>query len=139
MDGCADKATDGQHTRDWYSYLKTAFVCEAIGRRYIRTLVTRLKFELGTSVPVLIADAGIVALYLNGFLGLSALIAFLILSFALATYLGVVEARASHRLLAKARTEMLQEIRIVRQGREIDLHNTRRMRHAVVSPPMTPA
>lgn len=35
MDGRADDATDGQHTRDWYCYLKTAFVCEAIGRRYI--------------------------------------------------------------------------------------------------------
>lgn len=50
MDTIADNATNGQHTKNWYSYLKTTFVCEAIGRRYSRTLVTRLKFELGTSV-----------------------------------------------------------------------------------------
>ena len=33
----------------------------------------------------------------------------------------------------------LQEIRIVRQGREIDLHNARMMMHAVASQPMNPA
>jgi hypothetical protein len=34
---------------------------------------------------------------------------------------------------------LLQDIRIVRQCREIDLHNTMMMAHAVASPPMTPA
>ena len=33
----------------------------------------------------------------------------------------------------------LQDIRIVRQGREIDLHNAMMMTHAVASLPMTPA
>jgi hypothetical protein len=33
---------------------------------------------------------------------------------------------------------LLQDIRIVWQGREIDLHNTMMM-HAVESPPMTPS
>lgn len=65
-------------------------------------------------MALLIADAGIVTLYVNGFMNVASLIAFLVLSFALVTYLGLVEARASHRLLAKARTEMLQEIRIVK-------------------------
>ncbi|MGE5053545.1 MAG: hypothetical protein ACM3WP_05210 [Acidobacteriota bacterium] len=114
MDGRADRATNGQHTKDWYLYLKTAFVCEAIGRRYIRTLVTRLKFELGTSVGLLIADMGVVVLYVDGFLSLWALIVPLALTFVLAGYLGLVEARSSHRLLAKARTEMLGDIRIVK-------------------------
>jgi hypothetical protein len=114
MDTIADRATNGQHTRDWYSYLKTAFVCEAIGRRYIRTLVTRLKFELGTSVGLLIAGAGVVTLYVDEFLSLRALIVFLALALVLAGYLGLVEARSSHRLLAKARTEMLGDIRIIK-------------------------
>lgn len=114
MDGRADKATNGQQTKDWYSYLKTAFVCEAIGRRYIRTLVTRLKFELGTSVGLLVADIGLLILYLDGFLSLPGLSVFVTLSLALAAYLGLVEAPASHRLLGKARTEMLDEIRIVK-------------------------
>jgi hypothetical protein len=34
---------------------------------------------------------------------------------------------------------LLQDIWIVRQGREIDLHNTMMMMHAVESPPMTPS
>lgn len=114
MDTSADRATNGQHTKDWYSYLKTAFVCEAIGRRYIRTLVTRLKFELGTSVRLLIADVGVVILYVDSLLSLRALIVFLALSLVLAGYLALVEARASHRLLAKARTEMLGDIRIIK-------------------------
>jgi hypothetical protein len=33
----------------------------------------------------------------------------------------------------------LQDSRIVRQGREIDLHNAMRMTHAAASLPMTPA
>jgi hypothetical protein len=33
----------------------------------------------------------------------------------------------------------LQKIRIVRQGREIDLHNAMMLTHAVASQPMTPA
>ncbi len=114
MDGCADKTTNGQHTKDWYAYLKTAFVCEAIGRRYIRTLVTRLKVELGTSLGLLVADIGLLMLYLNGFLSIPALIVVVTLSVALAAYLGLVEAPSSHRLLAKARTQMLDEIRIVK-------------------------
>ena len=38
-----------------------------------------------------------------------------------------------------ARQHVLQDIRIVRQGREIDLHNAMMMTHAVASLPMTPA
>ena len=34
---------------------------------------------------------------------------------------------------------LLQDIRIVRQCREIDLHNTMMMTHALASPPITPA
>jgi hypothetical protein len=114
FDRRCDKASGGKHSRDWYAYLKTAFVCEPIGRRYIRTLVMRLKFELGTALGILIADVGLVVLWADGFStsGLSA--ALLIVSLAVAAYLGALEAPASHALLATARTQMLDDIRFVK-------------------------
>src|SRR6266478_1564461 len=67
LDSRADRDTQGEHTKEWYDYLRTVFICEPIGRRYIRTLVTRLKFELGTAIGILIADSGLVVLWVGGF------------------------------------------------------------------------
>jgi hypothetical protein len=114
FDKRADRITHGKHTEEWYDYLRMAFVCEPIGRRYIRTLVTRLKFELGTAVAILIADAGLVALWGDGFSPGWLTLILLFISLAIATYLGLCEAPASHRLLAKARSVMLSEINIVK-------------------------
>jgi hypothetical protein len=47
LDRWADLRTDGQRTSNWNSYLQIAFKLEPIGRRYARSLVLRLKFELG--------------------------------------------------------------------------------------------
>jgi ABC-type proline/glycine betaine transport system permease subunit len=94
--------------------LKTAFVCEPIGRRYIRTLVTRLKFELGTAIGILVADIGLVGLWVGGFASLRLSLILLLLSLTVAIYLGLCEAPASHRLLGKARSVMLDEIRVVK-------------------------
>ncbi len=41
---------NGKHLENWYAYLRTAFKADPIGRRYLRTLVLRLKFELGIAV-----------------------------------------------------------------------------------------
>jgi hypothetical protein len=114
LDCAMDKRTGSVHTKEWYAYLRTAFVCEPIGRRYIRTLVTRLKFELGTSIAALIAASGLLMLLIMGLCtrSLSAVLIFLCVFLAL--YLGLAEAPASHKLLARARTEMLQEIRFVK-------------------------
>jgi len=114
LDRRADQKTEGRHTKEWYQYLRTAFTCEPIGRRYIRTMVTRLKFELGTSVGILIADGGLVVLWADGFSSGKLLLILLFLSLVIAAYLGFWEAPASHRLLARARTEMLDEIRVVK-------------------------
>jgi hypothetical protein len=38
---------NGRHVDNWYTYLRTCFKADPIGRRYVRTLVLRLKFELG--------------------------------------------------------------------------------------------
>ena len=114
LDYRADKTTTGKHTETWYQYLRTAFRCEPIGRRYIRTLVTRLKFELGTTIAILIASVGLVELWIGGFTTNKFSLILLVLSLLVAAYLGLVEAPASHQLLAKARTEMMGEIRVVK-------------------------
>jgi hypothetical protein len=118
LDNRADKNTQGQHSKEWYAYLKTAFVCEPIGRRYIRTLVTRLKFELGTAIGILVADIGLGWLWVGGFASLRLSLTLLLLSLIVAVYLGLFEASASHRLLGKARSAMLDEIRVVKSDSE---------------------
>lgn len=114
MDKRAIESTKGKHKQDWYAYLRTAFVCEPIGRRYIRTLVTRLKFELGTAVGILIADVGLVVLWVEGFASWRFSLVVLLVSLMIAAYLGLWEAPASHQLLSTARSEMLEEIRIIK-------------------------
>jgi hypothetical protein len=114
LDCRADRKTEGKHTEEWYAYLKTAFVCEPIGKRYIRTLVTRLKFELGTAVGILIADSGLIVLWIGGFSSCRLSLILLFLSVVIAAYLGLWEAPASHKLLGKARTLMLEQIRVVK-------------------------
>ena len=117
LDTHADGETQGKHTKDWYEYLRTAFVCEPIGRRYIRTLVTRLKFERGTTIAILIADTGLVVLWVGGFSSYRLSIILLLLSLLVAAYLEFLEAPASHRLLGKARSELLEGIRVVNSGK----------------------
>lgn len=114
LDDRADEKTNGKHFRDWYAYLRTAFVCEPIGRRYIRTLVTRLKFELDTAVGTLIAAVGMVVLWCWGYSSAGVMIAMLVVSVILICYLVLLEARATHRLLARARSEMVGAIRVVK-------------------------
>ncbi|PYX63820.1 MAG: hypothetical protein DMG78_31245, partial [Acidobacteria bacterium] len=118
MDICADKRTGSKHTEEWYAYLRTAFVSEPIGRRYIRNLVTRLKFELGTSIAILVSAVGLLVLWIEGLSSSKLSLTLILLSLGLGAYLGLCEAPASHRLLAKARSEMLGEIRFVKPDGE---------------------
>jgi hypothetical protein len=48
-----------RHAKEWFDYLRLAFEREPVGHRYLRTLVLRLKFELGmavASVPFTLAS-----------------------------------------------------------------------------------
>jgi hypothetical protein len=44
---------------EWYSYLRLAFQVEPVGHRYLRTLVLRLKFELGCCAACPVAVFGL--------------------------------------------------------------------------------
>jgi len=57
---------DGTHRDNWYAYLRTAFKADPIGRRYLRTLVLRLKFELGIAFAMLSAGVGLLWLWSMG-------------------------------------------------------------------------
>jgi hypothetical protein len=111
LDRKANRATQGAHMRNWYDYLRTAYVADPIGRRYLRTLVLRLKFELGVAFAALVAIFGVLALW---WIGVSYSIAFpLVLLAGGISTLQFREARATHKTLAVTRSEINKEIKVV--------------------------
>jgi hypothetical protein len=105
---------DGKHLNNWYAYLRTAFNADPIGRRYVRTLVLRLKFELGVAFGSLSAGIGTLWLWRIGLSGWSVAVSeSLCITFA--AY-GFYEGWSTHNTLAINRANLLQEIRIVPPG-----------------------
>jgi hypothetical protein len=104
-------AHDQKHLDNWYAYLRTAFVVSPIGRRYIGTLVLRLKFELGTGFGALSAGLGMFWLWYLG-LRCSLLISGEFVCILLAFYV-FFEGWSTHNSLAINRENLLDEIRIV--------------------------
>jgi hypothetical protein len=110
LDGIEDKK-NGRHIIQWYEYLKTSFRADPIGRRYLRTLVLRLKFELGVAFAMVSAALGTVWLVV------------LRLSFCEAMWIwlvcicfcgwGLYEAKGTHQTLAKGRAALLEGVRVV--------------------------
>jgi hypothetical protein len=94
--------------KDWYPYLQIAFSIEPVGHRYLRTLVLRLKFELGCFSASLVAAVGV-----------------MLWNVAFATRLGVIagllivggylfnEAWTGVKVIAEVRCALLQEVREV--------------------------
>lgn len=111
FDQFAERSSNGEHMRNWYDYLRTAYVADPVGRRYIRTVVLRLKFEFGVSLATTLAAVGILWLI---WLGVSCrlLLPFLAISVVFAGF-ELFEAYTTHKLLAATRKEMLKEIKIV--------------------------
>jgi hypothetical protein len=110
MDSRREKQT-GKQFDHWYAYLRTAFKADPIGRRYLRTLVLRLKFELGTAFAMLSAGVGLLWLWHLGLNG--TVVAFSELPCTVFVVWGLVEAWSTHDTLAKNRANLLGEIRIV--------------------------
>ncbi len=102
LDRWADDRTDGQHTKNWNAYLQVAFKSDPIGRRYARSLVLRLKFELGVVFAMVSAGLGLIWL---GFLGLrcSVLICCGLLCL-LFSARGLFEARDTHIIRGEGHT-----------------------------------
>lgn len=110
MDSRKEKQ-DRTHSENWYAYLRTAFRADPIGRRYVRTLVLRLKFELGIAFAMLSAGTGVLWLWS---MGLTCKLVFTSeLLCLLFTAWGLVEGRSTHNILAKNRANLLGDIRVV--------------------------
>jgi hypothetical protein len=111
LDKRADLRSDGLHSRQWFEYLRNAYRSEPIGRRYLRTLVLRLKFELGVAFAMASAGLGLICL---AFMGLAYRVASLCeLVCVLFIVWGLIEACQTHKVLGRIRAELLDEIRIV--------------------------
>ena len=93
-----------RHLEEWFDYLRLAFEREPIGHRYLRTLVLRLKFELGmavASVPFAFGALGITVPWtVRFFTSVCGLV--------LGTYL-CIEAKCSNEKLSELRREMLKK------------------------------
>jgi len=106
----------GNHNATWFAYLRTAFVTDPIGRRYIRTLVLRLKFELGVGFVMISAAWGIVWLW---FLGLSYQVALINLGISAGFAIWLfVEACDTNDTLARNNANLLGTIRMIPEPQE---------------------
>ena len=105
LDAGRERPTGGLHGEEWWAYLRKPFATEPSGRRHLRQLIARLKFELGVPVGVVITAP---AFWLNP--ALSGLWPALVTALAvcLSAYL-LVEAAATHDVLGKLRHELLKE------------------------------
>jgi hypothetical protein len=111
FDESAESDSKGEHFRNWYAYLRTCFEADPVGRRYTRTLVLRLKFELGMAVALLIVSCGIVWLLS---LGLKCVTGLILLTICLGmAFLQYSESKRTHEVLATNRAELLKPIRVV--------------------------
>lgn len=110
FDSIRDKE-DGKQFDNWFAYLRTAFQADPIGRRYLRTLVLRLKFELGVAFASLSASIGVLWLWHIGLGGTAVAVAELLCALFMAY--GFYEGWSTHNALAINRANLLEEIRIV--------------------------
>ena len=106
LDRQRDARTKGLHFAEWWEYLRKPFEIEPSGRRHLRTMVIRLKFELG--VPIGLA-LGLPGVWLNATYRSASLISVLALS--LGVYL-LIEAASTHEELGNLRHELLRQLDI---------------------------
>ena len=95
-------ARNGQHTQEWYDYLRLTFQAEPIGHRYLRTILLRFKFELGTSIGAALSLLGIWWLPIT--YGNRAILSGVVLAILAFCY---HEAHKGHELLSRIRHEIL--------------------------------
>jgi hypothetical protein len=94
------------HAEEWNRYLRLAFKIGPVGQRYLRTILLRFKFELGTAIALLSSGLGLLLTTLP----FGTALTWLAVLATLAAYLLLVEARSSHELLSEIRHEILQGV-----------------------------
>ena len=92
------------HIEEWFKYLRIAFDKEPVGHRYLRTIVLRLKFELGMAIASIPFAGG--GLWLRAH-ALWRIGTFVIGMLFFAGF--YAEAKASNRALSDLRRELLKK------------------------------
>ena len=105
LDRQRDARTKGLHFEEWWAYLRQPFEIEPSGRRHLRNLVARLKFELGVPVAFLLALPG-VWFNVSAYYWPAVLTTVLLLC--LGSYL-LLEAASTHEVLGTLRHELLRQ------------------------------
>ena len=106
LDRQRDSRTKGLHFEEWWAYLCKPFEIEPSGRRHLRNLVARLKFELGVPVAFVLAVPGI---WLNDAIRYWLAVLITAIAACLFVYL-LIEAAATHDALGALRHELLKEV-----------------------------
>jgi len=109
LDERRERRTSGHHSEEWWSYLRKPFSIEPSGRRHLRRLVARLKFELGVPIGFLITSP---ALWLNQNVSSRVAIILCVIGVCVSSYL-MFESVATHEALGRLRHELLKEDLIV--------------------------
>ena len=105
LDAGRERRTRGLHSKEWWAYLRKPFAAEPSGRRHLRRLVARLKFELGMPLGV-VATAP--ALWVNPVVSGAWASSITVVAVCLTAYL-LIEAAATHDVLGRLRHELLKE------------------------------
>lgn len=106
LDRQRDARTKGRHFSEWWAYLRKPVAIEPSGRRHLRSLVARLKFELGVPVGLVLATP---AIWLNPAASNRQAAIVVASTTLLAVYL-LTEAAATHEALGRLRHELLREL-----------------------------
>jgi hypothetical protein len=108
LEQCFDKRLAKQpgyegHLEEWFKYLRIAFDKEPVGQRYLKTLVLRLKFELGMTIASLPFAGGALCLQAPCWWRVG------IFCFALGAFAFFwLEAKSSNKALSDLRRELLK-------------------------------
>src|SRR5260370_11451684 len=105
LDRQREARTKGLHFEEWWAYLRKPFEIEPSGRRHLRNLVARLKFELGVPVALLLTLPGV---WLNEAIRYWPAVLMTAGAVCLCLYL-LLEAGATHEVLGTLRHELLKE------------------------------
>ncbi len=92
------------HKKEWFDYLRLAFTVEPVGHRYLRTLVLRLKFELGMTIASIPFCVGCLFLRMS-----CTRKSVLIVSSLVFCVFFLNEAKCSNKTLSELRREMLKD------------------------------
>ncbi len=105
LDRWRNSRTHGKHQEEWWAYLRKPFTVETSGRRHLRRLVVRLKFELGVSLGIAITCPSV---WLNSAMPFRWATGTTVFGLLLFFYL-MLEAIATHEVLGILRHELLKE------------------------------